>query len=586
MLSKQINWSKVILSLFWGFLTSRFWREDITLLLGISTKGHDRWFSLLLFGVYSLFFTILFFILISVVEKIFYQWRNEEKIISRHFKVLIVWSLMLVLLVYPVKYLTNFLTFPYPIEFRETASIHPAYALANGINPYSLENFPEYIYTYGILYPLTLSPFINMADHPLLVARIYNVIFLGLFSGLSFWIFRKQGASKTTSSIGLLILVNSMCLIWAWNGARPEAPALFFSFLGFYFMGKDDYSDRSILLSAVTCVLSLHFKQYLLFSALVISVYLFLFVSKKKAYMFAGSVTILSLVSYLVLTKFFPLYYEYSFMFHFNVGESNRSLSHLLLQSKEFFLYYWILLFFLLFHLYKVVSGLNLDQIKKIRFKPFDLTKPLVNFVQIDIYTFGVIISAAALTLWLGKHKGNVYTYYGELLLPFLLYLVIPKIDEWFKNDLYVNLGRFLILIFCVFPFRGNYNSNFNAWHESFLTLEKHYEKCVNVYDRIPLAALYKIEHNISPVYNNGHVQYAPALIPNNETIPGKISNIPVESLENRLFEWNNEIDHNIDNQKFDCIFSGNEVINNYKQDAVIKNASGWKIFVQVPDLP
>ncbi|MCK5344366.1 MAG: hypothetical protein KAR20_13220, partial [Candidatus Heimdallarchaeota archaeon] len=479
-----------------------------------------------------------------------------------------------------------FLTFPYPIELRETASIHPAYALANGINPYSLESFPEYIYTYGILYPLTLSPFINMADHPLLVARTYNVLFLGLFSGLSFWIFRKQGASKTTSSIGVLILINSMCLIWAWNGVRPEAPALFFSFLGFYFMGKDDYSYKSIVLSAVTCVLSLHFKQYLLFSALVIAVYLFLFVSKKKGYIFAGSVTIFSVVSFVVLTEFFPLYYNYSVLFHLNAGDNMRSTSHLMLQSKEFFQYYWILLFFFLFHLYKVVSGSRLDQFKKIRFKPFNLTEPFVNFFLVDIYTVGVIISAATLTLWLGKHAGNVYTYYGELLLPFLLYLVIPKIDEWFKNDLYLNLGRFLILIFCVFPFRGNYNSNFNAWHESFLTLEKYYEKCTNVYDRTSLAALYKIEHNMSPVYNNGHVQYARTLIPNIETIPGRISNIPAEFLEQRLFEWNSKIEHNINNQKFDCIFSRNEVIEHYKQVALIENASGWKVIVQIPDLP
>ena len=90
----------------------------------------------------------------------------------------------------------------------------------------------------------------------------------------------------------------------------------------------------------------------------------------------------------------------------------------------------------------------------------------------------------------------------------------------------------------------------------------------------------------MSPVYNNGHVQYARTLIPNIETIPGRISNIPAEFLEQRLFEWNSKIEHNINNQKFDCIFSRNEVIEHYKQVALIENASGWKVIVQIPDLP
>ncbi len=50
-------------------------------------------------------------------------------------------------------------TFPYPIELREPVSIHFAYAFASGVNPYSLQNYPEYTYLYGVLYPLTLAPF-------------------------------------------------------------------------------------------------------------------------------------------------------------------------------------------------------------------------------------------------------------------------------------------------------------------------------------------------------------------------------------------------------------------------------------------
>jgi len=567
-------WSKTVLSMSWGILISWFWNEDITLLLGINTRGYGYIFHIFLIGVYSLVLTVICFLLISVIERFFYYWRNEENFISRHYQILILISISLVLLIHPVKYIFNFLTFPYPIELREPVLIHSAYAFDSGINPYSLQSYPEYIYLYGILYPLTLAPFIKLAVHPLLVARAYSVLFFVLFSGLSISILIKRGASKISSLVGALILLNSMCLIWAVNGARPDAPALFFSFLGFYIMEKDNYGYRSIIFSAIACVLSLHFKQYLLFSAVVIAVYLFLFISKQKGLTFAS--------------EYFPLYYEYSILHHLIAGEgvNTRGVSHLIMQSKHFFKYYWILLFLFLYHVFKVISNISLDQLKKIRFKPLILTEPFITFFPVDIYSIGIFLSAAILTLWLGKNYGNVYTYYGELLLPFLLFLIIPKIDEWFKNGLSRNLCLLSILLLCVLPFSVNYGGDFSGWRESYRTLERYYKDCSNVYDQTSFAALYKIEHNMHPVYNNGQVAYALSVIPNTETFPGKISEVPVELLEQRLFEWNSNIEHNLENQTFDCIFSIKEIYDQYDQAAVIKNVTGSKIIFQVPYQP
>jgi len=317
-------------------------------------------------------------------------------------------------------------------------------------------------------------------------------------------------------------------------------------------------------------VLSLHFKQYLLFSAVVIAVYLFLSISKQKGLTFAGVIITFSLVSYVLLSEYFPLHYEYSIMPYLIMGEGEypRDVLHLIMQSKHFFKYYWILLFLFLYHVFKVISNISLDQLKKIRFKPLILTEPFITFFPVDIYSI-------VLTLWLGKNYGNVYTYYGELLLPFLLFLIIPKIDEWFKNGLSRNLCLLSILLLCVLPFNVNYASDFSGWRESYKTLERYYKDCSNVYDQTSFAALYKIEHNMHPVYNNGHVDYALTVIPNIETFPGKISKVPVELLEQRLFEWNSNIEHNLENQTFDCIFSIKEIYDQYDQAAVIKNVKG-----------
>ena len=99
--------------------------------------------------------------------------------------ILAVVMLTLISLVNPIKFSFNYLTYPYPFEYRDAAEIHAAKGISQGINLYSLENYPEHIYLYGILYPALLSIFINLAHHPILVAKIFELVFLVILLGFS-----------------------------------------------------------------------------------------------------------------------------------------------------------------------------------------------------------------------------------------------------------------------------------------------------------------------------------------------------------------------------------------------------------------
>lgn len=588
---KNLGWPKIVLFVFWAFLFSWVEKENITLFLfsGKSFDGRSALLQTALIGAYTLFFAILFFLLISLLEKLFVYWNRVDWSavdgkLSAQYKNIIVFSVIALLLIYPLKYVAGFLSFPYPLEYREVAVVSPAIALANGINVYSFENFPEHIYLYGILYPLTLSPFINLGDHPMLVARAYNVFFLAAFLGLSFWIFRKRNASVTSALIGVLILLNSMCYIWTMNGSRPDAPALFFSFLGFYFLLNRKFDDPGILLCALSCVISFYFKQYLFFSTLVVAAFLFLFVSKQKAYLFVAAVAALGLTSFIVIRSFFPLYYEYSILHHIAISAPSINASRMEEQTSTFLGYYWVIFLLYFFYLYKTASALDLSQLKEIRLSPIKLKEPFLRYASVELFGVGVIFAIVTLIFWLGNHGGNIYTYYGELLLPFLLYFTIPKIDSLFKFDVHRAFIQVLILLFCVFPFRLNYEQDYSSWYESFTTLSQYAAQCENIYDETPLAAVYKIENKISPVYNNGQIEYAQTVIPDRETIFGRLSTAPNEYLDQQLFKWNDEIENGIKNQEFDCIFSDNkQKIENYTEVAKIPFVLGWTIFVRVP---
>jgi hypothetical protein len=591
-IKKLLGRPKILVSLLGGLLVSWFGRETITLFLFPSKSFDGRSYliqSFLLFA-YTLIFTSLCFFFYSLLERYFFHRIQAIGIAPTQYENIIVFAAIILLLIYPLQYIKGFLSFPYPLEIRETASIYPAVAFAKGVNPYSIQNFPEHIYVYGFLYPLSLAPFINLGDHPMLVARYYNVLFLVFFLGISFWIFRKRNASINSSLIGVLILLNSICYIWAINGARPDVPGLFFALFGFGFLLKRDLNTSSLLLCAVSCALSFYFKQYMLFSTLVVAVFLFFFVSKQKGYFFITAVLTLVLASFFLIRRFSPLYFEYSILHHIALGKESVLLDHneratffMIAQSYKFFGYYWILCFLYLFYVYKSISAFNPRRIKDIHLSPFNIHEPFIRNASVNIFDIGIIVAVLILSLGLGRHDGNQYTYYGELLLPFLLYLIIPKIDELFKITLHRSVIQILILAFCIFPFRLNYIKNFMLWDEAFSTISQYADRCDNIYDETPFAAIYKIEHNMYPVYNNGQTGYGWTVITNRGNILDKISVVPVELLDQRLLDWNDAISESIKDQEFDCIFSqSKQEITNYVQAGKINRVLGRTIYFYV----
>jgi c-di-AMP phosphodiesterase-like protein len=217
---------------------------------------------------------------------------------------------------------------------------------------------------------------------------------------------------------------------------------------------------------------------------------------------------------------------------------------------------------------------------------PFNVRTPLIHGFTIDLFDVGVLISGFILTFSLGKHNGNVYTYYGELLLPFLLYSIIPKIDDIFKIKQYKALVQLLILVLCIFSFRVKYTTNFKSNQEAFTSLYQYADSCPTIYDETPLIAMYKIDQKMYPLYNNGHVEYAWTIDPA-RTIFGILSAHPTNFFNQSQAKWNDNITSKIKNQEFACIFTDKtQEIDNYQQVGKIDNVLGQTINVWVPREP
>jgi len=185
----------------------------------------------------------------------------------------------------------------------------------------------------------------------------------------------------------------------------------------------------------------------------------------------------------------------------------------------------------------------------------------------------------------MGLHGGNFYTYYGELLLPFLLFLTIPKLDELLKLDLIRYCYQGVILIFCIFPFKNKFiYADFISYQHAFSILYEYADQCQNIYDATPLIAVYKIENNMFPVFNNGQNIYTRSVIPDKNTALGKLSKFSVEELDWQLLEWYDRIENDIQKQRFDCIFAEpGQSFANYERKAEIDGILERTVNIWVP---
>ena len=338
-----------------------------------------------------------------------------------------------------------------------------------------------------------------------------------------------------------------------------------------------------MVICAVLCITSFYFKQYLAISIIPIALYLLLFVSKKRGALFIVASLILGLSSFILFRSFFPLFFEYTILHHIVV--TSNSVQHMEMQTVNFLRYYWPLCVLFFFSLHRKITTQNSKPNRNLILRFTDFNAPFIQGFTFDLIDFGIIFSVFILTFSLGKHKGNVYTYYGELLLPLLLYSALPDIDTLFTKRMHRLLFQVLLIVFCLFPMKSLYSFDFQTTSDKFQSLSLYADKCKNIYDLTPLAAMNKIDRKMSPLYNNGQIEYMKTIIPKENSLFGKISVIPEEMLLLRLDEWNTTNENKLVNKEFDCIFTDKEQkFENYKIILEIKNILGnSSIFLQVP---
>lgn len=303
-------------------------------------------------------------------------------------------------------YAWNIISTSGPVAYREGAVILLTDYILHGKNPFVLMNQPLMNTNKGAFYNLLVVPFAALFGNSLTLHRIISIIFIGLSSFLVIWCLRKLNREWTLAISGGLLVVAGL-LFYVSPTARADGLGTFLYLLSVIFPFLNDFDRKSLIISAIAGILAFFTKPYFFLSFAIISLYIFLFISKRKALIF-GFLTIVALVLIsLLVRRFFPCYFLNTIL-----NNASNEANHLDFLFKQLAVFAGvfaplILIFFLT--------------------NPIKLDSPFLS-ESFDFFIFFFLFATAAIFV-LGQNTGNYMVYLFQLMAPPLVILALKKVE-------------------------------------------------------------------------------------------------------------------------------------------------------------
>lgn len=320
---------------------------------------------------------------------------------------------------------------PYQMDYRETVLASSVELMSQGGNPYRIENQPEYAQAYGIVQDLIHYPFVKIFGSSLGIHRFVTVLGCLLCCLiLIFWLIELK-VSKIISICSSLVFYFSI-LFWQLGIYRPDSWALFFMLLSMYLPFKYNYSIKSLSLSVFFGLLAFYTKSYFVLGSVVISSFMFFFISKKKGIGYGFSFLFLFILTIYIVSYFFPLFFYLTVLSFLNYS-TGGDWSHANFQFIQFVrinvAILFLLLIFIIRHFYNRNKKVKTNE-AKIRWNLSSFNAPLfiVENTRIEItfrlYTF--LFMLFMIHYFFGRNNGAYLSYYFTHITPFLVLLTIP----------------------------------------------------------------------------------------------------------------------------------------------------------------
>ncbi len=385
----------------------------------------------------------------------------------------------------------RFIVYPFPNEYREGAMLTTTSGLVHGVNPFELNNQPQYMNDYGIFYSIVTYPFAKVFGVTMLVHRLVTAFFIFACGGLMFWVMRRLKTDLLLAAVGVVIFY-ACCLYPGTTTpmANPSSLGLFLFLCALFVPWSRGFSYPTLILSAVLGILGYYTKPYYLLSVPMLALYLFCFVSKRRAIAFSLIFALLAFLSVLFVNRQWNCYFANCFFLHTNPGwlSWGQSIS----QFKAFVSLYSLVLVTAF-----IALGAQIFQSRHVLWKALRERRPM------SFILYCTIFCALVLALWLGKHEEAWLWYYFHLLSPFLLICMGVTLSRQLPWAMFFAP---LLLWNCWIVSQAPLAIKFDPMDQNWRDVERLISTHKDILNS-PLIAPLLVEHGL-PVYDNGLSEY------------------------------------------------------------------------------
>lgn len=387
--------------------------------------------------------------------------------------------------------------FPYQMEYREGAILLTGQAFLQGINPWQLEVNPIYINVYGFVYNLFALPFTWILGNKLWIYRLITFLSILGQTAVIAWVMRRKGLAWIwIAYAGLFIWIGQF--YFTTPMARPDGLGQLLFLLTLYLPIMSGYSTRSMMWSAMFGLLGFYTKPYYLLGIPLVTAYIFLFESKRKAVLYAGGAFIVFIISAVLVNRIFEAYFFNVYFSH--VADTNQIYEYMIQQTIKFGRDYWALLIFAGFGL---LSFIFASPVKGPRLYLRPVDSGLFNRKP-DFSLFVLLISAILIYFSLGRHNGTIQAYYYQLLTPFLV-IIVP--DYLRVHPCWQNVALILVAINLVNHSAENLASDWAGYETQSMTRFEQILDGHSVVMNSPTVVTELVYRGL-PVENSGQSEY------------------------------------------------------------------------------
>ena len=311
---------------------------------------------------------------------------------------------------------------PVPLDLYEGTMLLVTGIIADGGNPYTREFQPYAADVYPPLYNLLVAPLSHVFGNSFQLHRSVSAFFIVCAAALAALATWKKSASRQQGFAAGVMLYAAL-LFYATPVSSTNAVGMVVFLAGLIVPWWRGFSNGSLLFALLCGLLAFYAKQYFILNMAILCLYLFLFVSMRRA-LILGVMYALALVLSLVLVHQSSPYYLDNTLFAPSAAISG--LQHwdiLLLQLRLYLHTYAGLLIVLLlvfigwlarFDARSVLS--TVEATPRASHWPGSLFKH-----PVDFFAFCLFWATLIIVFWLGRNPGNYMTYLFQLMSPFLL---------------------------------------------------------------------------------------------------------------------------------------------------------------------